>query len=73
MMHKNMQTATMTNITVPITLNDENELSKEIAKIIQEEIRPGQKELLDTIHLSEPFCNFKKEDVAVSHAYLVSN
>lgn len=37
-MHKNMQTATMTNITVPIALDDENDLNEEISKIIREEI-----------------------------------
>lgn len=37
-MNKNMQTASMEMMTIPITLDDENELSKEIAKIIQEEI-----------------------------------
>lgn len=35
---KSIQTATMKMTTIPITLDDENELSKEIAKIIQEEI-----------------------------------
>ncbi len=41
--------------------------------IVDENLRPGDITALKTLTLSAPFNNFKAEEVAVSHGYIISN
>jgi len=41
-------------------------------QILEENLRPGSLADLDKVTLCSPYNAFKKEDVAVSHGYIVS-
>lgn len=54
-------------------INQYRDLYKTLGvQILAEELRPGDLNDLSKVELSEPYNSFKKEDVAVSHGYLVS-
>jgi len=54
-------------------INQYRDLYKTVGlHILEEELRPGSISDLDKVTLSAPYNTFKKEDVAVSHGYIVS-